>query len=74
LLTLLGDQAMYERLARAALSEPPRVRAMLGAIGQELHVSPKTLQQLRDSLNPLSRFDFGGLGALRHAREWQAKA
>ncbi|HEY3269518.1 MAG TPA: hypothetical protein VGM37_21605 [Armatimonadota bacterium] len=74
LLTLLGDQAMYERLARAALCEPPRVRVMLGAIGQELHVNPKTLQQLRDSLNPVSRFDFGALAGLRHAREWQAKA
>ena len=74
LLGMLRNQALFERLARAALSEPPRVRAMLGAIGEELHMSPKLLQQLRDSLNPLSRFDFGGLGALRHAREWQAKA
>jgi len=28
---------------------------------------------LRKGLNPLSRFDFGNLGALERAREWQAK-
>lgn len=31
------------------------------------------LSALRKNLNPLSRFDFGSLAALAHAREWQAK-
>lgn len=73
LLRLLAEEKRFSRLAKAALAEPPRVRAMLGALGQELDVAPSQLKPLRDSLNQLSRFDFGQLAGLRHAREWQAK-
>jgi len=73
LLELLSDEDRYRRLARAAMAEPPRVRAMLGALGQELQMPPALLERLRRSLNPLSRFDFGRLRSLRHAKEWQAK-
>lgn len=70
---LISDPERFARVARAASQEPPRVRAMLGALGQEAGADPKLLQKLRQGLNPLSRFDFGVLGQLRHAREWQAK-
>jgi hypothetical protein len=73
LLRLLADQDRFERLARVSDEEPPRVRAMLGALGQELGASERTLARLRGSLNPLSRYDFGRLAGLRHARAWQAK-
>jgi len=46
---------------------------MLGTLGEQLGKNPKALQQLRSSLNTLSRFDFGMLTGLRHARNWQAK-
>jgi hypothetical protein len=46
---------------------------MLGAIGQQLGQPEGWLLGLRESLNPLSRFDFGNLAALRYARQWQAK-
>ena len=45
--------------SRSRQSEPPRVRAMLGAIGQQLGQPESRLSALRKSLNPLSRFDFG---------------
>jgi hypothetical protein len=70
---LLSDEERFRRLAAAAMAEPPRVRAMLGALGQELGMPVPVLDRLRASLNPLSRFDFGQLRALRHAREWHAK-
>ena len=73
LLRLLSDEARFVRLAGAAMEEPPRVRAMLGALGQELDMPPRSLDQLHKSLNPLSRYDFGDLRSLRHAKEWQAK-
>lgn len=73
LVRLLAEDDTFERIATAALFEPPRVRAMLGALGQELGVPDDKLARLRESLNPLSRFDFGDLGQLRHAREWRAK-
>ena len=72
-LALIGEKGCFERLLKAAASEPPRVRAMLGAIGQQLGKPPKALQQLRASLNPLSRFDFGRLAGLAYARNWHAK-
>jgi len=73
LLQLLADEERFKRLVRAALAEPPRVRAMLGALGEELTMPPRLLDQLKRSLNPLSRYDFGRLARLRHAKNWQVK-
>jgi hypothetical protein len=73
ILTLMRQDGRFEHLASIADSEPPRVRAMLGALGEQLGSNPRTLQALQRSLNPLSRFDFGILSALPNAREWQAK-
>ncbi|MBS1881063.1 MAG: hypothetical protein JST31_16240 [Actinobacteria bacterium] len=70
---LLADEDRFRALAAVALEEPPRVRAMLGALGQDLGMPESVLSPLRASLNPLSRFDFGALASLRSAGEWQAK-
>jgi hypothetical protein len=70
---LISEKGRFERLLKVSDSEPPRVRAMLGAIGEQLGKGPRTLQRLRASLNTLSRFDFGLLAALDHAQHWQAK-
>jgi len=71
-LSLLSKPGQYERLLKAAPSEPPRVRAILGAIGEQLRKKRKVLEPLRGSLNPFSRFDFGLLSGLGHASRWQA--
>lgn len=73
LLEYFREPGRFGRLLKVAPSEPPRVRAMQGAIGQQIGQPESRLSALRKSLNPLSRFDFGGLAALEHAREWQAK-
>lgn len=70
---LLADEDRFRTLAAVAIEEPPRVRAMLGALGQEFGMPESVLAPLRASLNPLSRFDFGALDSLRSARQWQAK-
>jgi len=70
---LLSKKGRFEHLLKVADTEPPRVRAMLGAIGEQLGKDAKMLQRIRASLNPFSRFDFGALARLPHAREWQAK-
>jgi len=70
---LLSDRERFARLARAATEEPPRVRAMLGALGELAGADERHLHVLRKSLNPLSRFDFGVLSVLLNARDWQAK-
>lgn len=70
---LLSDRKRFARLARVAAEEPPRVRAMLGALGELVRAEEQQLRELRESLNPLSRFDFGVLSVLPNARSWQAK-
>jgi hypothetical protein len=73
IIALLSKNGLYERLLKVAASEPPRVRAMIGAIGQQLGKSPSLLRRLRVSLNSFSRFDFGMFAGLRHAHDWQSK-
>lgn len=73
LVRMLADRKRFERLAKAALDEPPRVRAMLGALGERARAPTKALQSLRASLNPLTKFDFGVLRALPNAKDWQAR-
>lgn len=72
-LKIVSEKGCFERLVKVADTEPPRVRAMLGAIGEELRKEKKLVQKLRRSLNPLSRFHFGSLRALKFAAKWQAK-
>ncbi len=72
-LALLAENGRMDRLLSVSVTEPPRVRAILGSLAQQLGMPTAKLQSLRDSLNPLSRFDFGIFTALDHARQWQAK-
>ena len=73
LLGYFREPGRFEKLLAVSPSEPPRVRALLGAIGQQIGQPASQLEQLRATINPLSRFDFGMLATLTHAREWQAK-
>jgi hypothetical protein len=72
-LMLLSQKGRFHRLLKVVHSEPPRVRAMLGALAEQLGEPSPALQGLRASLNPFSRFDFGLLAGLPQARNWQAK-
>jgi hypothetical protein len=72
-IALLSEKGRLDRLLKIADSEPPRVRAMLGAIGEQLGKNPVTLRRLHASLNPFSTFDFGLLAGLPNARKWQAR-
>ena len=70
---LLKEAKTFDRLAKAAKDEPPRVRAMLGALGETIGESDRQLARLRRTLNPTSKFDFALFRALPNARAWQAK-
>jgi hypothetical protein len=72
-LAILAERGRYRRLLAVADTEPPRVRALLGALSERIGKPAWELKRLRASLNPLSRFDFGIFAALPHARAWQAK-
>jgi len=70
---LFSEKGRFERLLRVADSEPPRVRAILGAIGAQIGKKPAAIRRLRASLNPFSKYDFGLFSGLPGAKQWQAK-
>jgi hypothetical protein len=73
LLAYFQEDQRFDRLTEVVKTEPSRVRAMIGAIGQEIGIDHENLDLLRQSLNPVSRFDFGLLKCLQYAKKWQAK-
>jgi hypothetical protein len=73
LAAVVGRRESRRRLIRAAPYEPPRVRAMLGALAEETGATRAELEKLRRSLNRTSRFDFGPLTALPTAESWGAR-
>ena len=74
MLALISEKGRFERLLKVADTEPPRVRALLWAIGEQLGKRPAAIKRLRSLLNPFSRFDFGLLAGLENARRWQAES
>lgn len=71
-MALLSERGRFNRLLRVVETEPPRTRALIGALGEQLGIKPSALKT-RTSLNPLSRFDFGVFAALPNAADWQAR-
>jgi len=43
-LALLSTNGCFQRLARVARSEPPRARALLGALGEQIGARPALAQ------------------------------
>jgi len=72
-LRLLSEKGRFHRLLKIAATEPPRARALLGALGEQIGIKVAALATLRATLNPLSRFDFGVFSELPNATAWQAK-
>jgi len=70
---LLLEDNRFERLLKIANTEPPRARAVLGAFGEAMGRDKRSLERLRSSLNPLSKFEFGLFASLPNAYKWQAK-
>lgn len=73
LLTSQLTTSRLRSLREAALAEPPRVRAVLGALLAYADLPESLWEPLKTSLNPLTRFEFGLFAELPNAREWQAK-
>lgn len=73
LLNIIKEPGMFAKLLGASMQEPPRVRAMLGALGQKAGFGKKELMNLKATLNQLSRYDFGRLRCMRYAKQWFAK-
>lgn len=70
---LVADSATRSRIMRAAVSEPPRVRAMVGALAESAGAEAHELARVRKTINPTTRFDFGPLSVLPTAKSWGAR-
>lgn len=73
LLDIVDDEAARLRIIRAAAHEPPRVRAMVGALAEHAGASEDELRRLRGTLNPTTKFDFAPLTVLPTAKRWGAR-
>lgn len=63
-----------KRLTRFALAEPPRVRALVGALADSIGCHDPNVRKLRRSLNPLTKFRLPGADkALPGASRWHIK-
>ena len=73
---LLRGKVDLPRLARMARREPPRVRALLGALLEDSGArgTAAIREELRRSLNPLTTYRIPGVvGHLRSARAWSIR-
>ncbi len=61
----------FDNLVHFSKDEPPKVRALLGAIGQELKVKKALLDELHASISPLSVFRLG-IDA-KHGKSWNIR-
>jgi hypothetical protein len=69
-----AEEISIDRLAKLAVkAEPPRVRALLGAIGEQIGASVKTLTLLHDSLNPTTIFYISVGKILTYAKNWNIR-
>ena len=60
----------YERVARAARTEPPRVRALVGLLGSMIGAERKILDKLLAGLNKTTKFRYGLWSAFPEAPRW----
>jgi hypothetical protein len=71
---LIRDGAVsLDRMAAAASDEPPRVRAMLGALAEAVEAPAAVVERYREMVHPCSRYAFGSLRDLPTARSWGAQ-
>jgi hypothetical protein len=71
---VMNNRLNMERLARFARAEPPRVRALLGAIAEDLGQHGPAVEVLRQDLNPLTTYHIPGVSAaLKNASNWRIK-
>ncbi len=66
-----SSKSSIKKLLRFARGEPPRVRAVLGAIADQIKYQGPEKKLLKDSLNPLTKYHLGIASVLSTASHWQ---
>ncbi len=67
---VLRRHCRFPQLASVSMHEPPRVRAILGALGESIGADAASVHKLRQSLNTTTRYRFGHFRALANEYEW----
>ncbi len=71
ILNMLGkDRDLLDRIVGFAANEPPRVKALVGAIAQQLKYKGDKLNKLKKSLNPLTKYKLHVSDVLPTAFDW----
>lgn len=70
---ILSNIVNINDLGRSAVHESPRVRAIAGALGQELCMDEALLQHLKKSLNPSTVYLLDATSSLKYPNEWKIK-
>ena len=70
---IASGRLSFNRLARLARHESPRVRALVGAIGNHIGADKNALASLKKSLNPLTTFHLHIGKALPNADDWRIR-
>lgn len=60
-------------LGTSALKEPPSVKAVIGALGEELKMKPELFESLRLAINPNTAVYLDVKNALPYAKNWRIK-
>lgn len=67
------DRVNFEKLVKLSKNEPPRVRALLGTIGDMLGKDGKVLRPLKESLNPITTYKMGIFASIPEAEAWKIR-
>lgn len=63
----------FEKLAKLSRNEPPRVRALLGTIGEMIGKDGEVLRALKESLNPTTTYKLGISAFIPEAQGWKIR-
>lgn len=70
---ILSGKVNINDLGISAINEPPKVKAIVGALGQELGMDLKLLSKLRSKLNPNTVVYSDVVSGLKFSSEWRIK-
>lgn len=68
-----SERIDFEKLVKLSKDEPPRVKALLGTIGDMLGKGDEILRPLKDSLNPTTSYKLGISTVIPEAEAWKIR-
>lgn len=70
---ITSERLNIDDLGQSALKEPPRARAVVGALGEELAMDKDLLAKLNKTLNPGTSYFINLMDELKYSKNWNIK-